>query len=50
MNWIDEKEWWLQKLFISQRVPRGIFEEEEKTYSQVENEKLWAKIRREKQK
>ena len=48
MNWINEKDWYLQKLFISQRVPRGLFIEGEKTHSQIENEKLWTKIRRKK--
>lgn len=47
-NWINEREYLLEKMFELVRIPKELFGEGEKTYSQIENEKLWKKLRREK--
>lgn len=47
-NWINEREYYLEKILELIRIPKEIFEEGEKTYSQVKNEKLWMKLRRKK--
>lgn len=40
INWIKEQEYWLEKAFLLLRIPKELFGEEDKTYSQIENENL----------
>lgn len=45
-NWIKPQEYWLQKIFELSRIPRKLFGEGDKTHYEIENEKLWSKLRR----
>lgn len=46
-RWIDNKSYDLYKKMLEiVRIPVEYFGEGEKTYQQIQNEKLWAKLRR----
>jgi hypothetical protein len=45
-KWIIEEDYWLVKAIEVFRVPKEYFGEGKKTYQQIENEKLWMKLRR----